>query len=108
MRVLLHDIPTEGIDVARVASATPLCSGADLEAVVQRATDATSDQALTAGTEPPVTMAAVERAIADVRPSTLDWLTRARAYVEFANQTERYSDVAAYLATREVRRRLGR
>ena len=33
---------------------------------------------------------------------------RAKAYVEFANQSERYSDVAEYLAAKEVRRRLSR
>jgi hypothetical protein len=41
-----------------------------------------------------------------VKPSTLDWLHRVRSYIEFANQTERYDDVAAYLRTRDVRRRL--
>jgi hypothetical protein len=51
-------------------------------------------------------MAELTRAAAEIRPSTLDWLHRVKAYVEFANQSERYSDVAAYLREREVRRRL--
>jgi hypothetical protein len=29
-----------------------------------------------------------------------------RSYIEFANQRERYDDVAAYLKSRDVRRRL--
>jgi hypothetical protein len=48
----------------------------------------------------------LERAAGVVRPSTLDWLHRAKAYVEFANQAERYSDVADYLRSRDVRKRL--
>ncbi len=104
--VLLHDVPTTGVDAGRLAGLTPLFSGADLSAVVQRAVDEVIEEALRTGTEPPVTMAHLERAVSQVRPSTLDWLHRAQAYVEFANQAERYVDVDTYLRTKEVRRRL--
>jgi len=104
--VLLRDVPTDAVDPARLAALTPLFSGADLGAVVQRAVDEVIEVALRTGGEPPVGMAALERAVGAVRPSTLDWLHRAAAYVEFANQAERYVDVAEYLRSREVRRRL--
>ncbi len=104
--VLLRDVPTEAVEPSRLAKLTPLFSGADLGAVVQRAVDEVIEEALRTGGEPPVGMPALERAVDAVRPSTLDWLHRAAAYVEFANQAERYADVAAYLRSREVRKRL--
>ncbi|MGW0520332.1 AAA family ATPase [Crossiella sp. NPDC003009] len=108
LRVLLAAAPTEGVDPGRLAEPTALFSGADLRAVTERAIDAVIDEALRTGAEPPLRMAHLEQALAQVRPSTVDWLVRAKAYVEFANQSERYSDVAEYLAAKEVRRRLSR
>lgn len=105
-RVLLYDVPAESVDPVRLAALTPLFSGADLSAVVQRAVDEVIEEALTTGAEPPVTMRHLEEAAGVVRPSTLDWLHRAQAYVEFANQAERYADVESYLRSKEVRRRL--
>ncbi len=105
-RVLLRDVPTQDVDPGRLAALTPLFSGADLSAVVQRAVDEVIEEALTTGAEPPVTMRHLEGAVSVVRPSTLDWLHRAQAYVEFANQAERYADVESYLRGKEVRRRL--
>jgi AAA+ superfamily predicted ATPase len=106
-RVLLDGVPTDDVDVARLAAATPMFSGADLRAVVERSVDRVIDQALESGGEPPVSMAHLDSAVRAVKPSTLDWLHRAQAYVEFANHAERYDDVAAYLKGKDVRRRLG-
>lgn len=106
--IALRDVPSAGIDVAAAAAATPLFSGADLRSVVEHAIDQVIEEALTAGTPPPVLPAHLDAAIAATRPTTLDWLRRAAAYVQYANQAERYNDVATYLATRDVRRRLTR
>ena len=40
----------------------------------------------------------------DLRPSTLDWLARARNFVEYANRAEQYRDVEEFLATPDVKR----
>ncbi|MCW2504130.1 MAG: ATPase central domain protein [Actinomycetia bacterium] len=104
--VVLRDVHASGVDTHRLAALTPLFSGADLRAVVERAVDEVIEEALDSGTEPPLTAAHVERAAEVVRPSTLDWLSRAQASVEFANQSERYAEVASYLRGREVRKRL--
>ena len=45
-----------------------------------------------------------ESALAELRPTTLDWLNRAQNYVEFANADQRYEDVSKFLRSREVRR----
>jgi SpoVK/Ycf46/Vps4 family AAA+-type ATPase len=106
LEVLLREGHSVGLDPRSTARRTELFSGADLRAVVERAVDAVIDEALATGTEPPLRQADLDRAVAAVRPTTLDWLLRARDYVEFANAGERWSDIAAYLGQRQVRRRL--
>ncbi|MEU5876319.1 AAA family ATPase [Spirillospora sp. NPDC047279] len=106
LRAQLARTPADGLDLADLARRSPLCSGADLRAVVERAVDDVIEEALVSGTEPPLRMDHLLKALERVRPTTLDWLHRAKAYVEFANQAERYADVAGYLKHREVRRRL--
>ncbi|TWD84295.1 tetratricopeptide repeat protein [Kribbella amoyensis] len=104
LSVLLKEIPSAALDLKNLAAQTPMYSGADLRALVERGVDAVIDEALTTGGEPPLAMSHLERALPTVKPSTLDWLHRVRSYIEFANQSERY--VAAYLRTKDVRRRL--
>jgi SpoVK/Ycf46/Vps4 family AAA+-type ATPase len=99
----LADRPTEEIDVARIAKQTPLFSGADLEALVERAIDLVIDHALESGHERPLTTRDVERALASMRASTLEWIATARNYVEFANQGGRYDEVAGFLVSTEAR-----
>jgi transitional endoplasmic reticulum ATPase len=99
----LADRPTEEIDVARLAGQTPLYSGADLEALVERAIDLVIDDALESGQERPLTTRDLERALAGMRASTLEWIATARNYVEFANQGGRYDEVAGFLVSPEAR-----
>lgn len=60
-----------------------------------------------AGGEPPLDGRHLEAAIDLMHPTTLDWLQRAKNYVEFANQGGRYSDIASFLSRRDVRRLMG-
>ena len=106
LTVLTKDVPADGLDVKALAAQTPMFSGADLRALIERGVDKVIDEALTSGGEPPLDMRHLTEALAAVKPSTLDWLHRVRSYIEFANQSERYDDVAAYLKSRDVRRRL--
>ena len=95
--------PSDAIDVARLAKQTPLFSGADLGALVERAVDLVIDEALERGDERPLTTADLEQALAAMRPSTLEWIATARNYVEFANQGGRYDEVAVFLVSREAK-----
>ena len=104
--VLLADRHSTGLDAKRLARTTELLSGADLRAVVERAVDEVIDEALSTGTEPPLRQEHLERAADSVRPTTLEWLERARDHVEFANASQRWDDVADYLRRRQVRKRL--
>jgi hypothetical protein len=48
-----------------------------------------------------------ERSLAGMRPTTLEWLSTARNYVDFANQGGRYDEVRSFLVSREARARRG-
>ena len=108
LSVLVKDVPADGLDLKALAAQTPMFSGADLRALIERGVDRVIDEALSSGGEPPLGAQHLTAALATVKPSTLDWLHRVRSYIEFANQSERYDDVAAYLKSRDVRRRLSR
>jgi transitional endoplasmic reticulum ATPase len=95
--------PTAEIDVVRIARQTPLFSGADLEALVERAIDLVIDEALESGHERPLTTRDLERALTGMRASTLEWIATARNYVEFANQGGSYDEVAGFLVSPEAR-----
>lgn len=104
LRYFTKEIPSASIDYKRLANSTPLFSGADLKALVHEAVDLVIDKAIETGSEPPLTMSDLEQARNSLRPTTLEWLTRAQNYVEFANDDKRYEDVAKYLRLREVRK----
>ncbi|GAA0588031.1 ATP-binding protein [Kribbella sandramycini] len=108
LTVLTKDVPAAGLDLKALAAQTPMFSGADLRALIERGVDRVIDEALAGGGEPPLGMQHLADAITTVKPSTLEWLHRVRSYIEFANQSERYDDVATYLKSRDVRRRLNR
>jgi transitional endoplasmic reticulum ATPase len=95
--------PTVEIDVSRVAKKTPLFSGADLRALVERAVDIVIDEALETSQERPLATSDLETALHSMRPSTLEWLATARNYVEFANQSGGFDEVASFLVSGEAR-----
>jgi len=103
LQLMLAKVPSNGLHVRRLAKATPLFSGADLRGLVEQAIDLVIEEALDSGKEPPLTMGHLEATLRDLRPSPLDWLARARNYVEFANHDDRYKDVAEFLRSREAR-----
>ncbi len=106
LSVVTKEVPADGLDLKALAGQTAMFSGADLRALIERGVDKVIDEALSTGGEPPLGMQHLTDALTAVKPSTLDWLHRVRSYIEFANQSERYDDVAAYLKSRDVRRRL--
>jgi transitional endoplasmic reticulum ATPase len=104
VELALADRHAQDVDVKRLAGATALFSGADIWALVEAAIDEVIDEALDSGTEPPLRMEHLEKALARARPTTLDWLASARNYVEFANQAGRYDEVARFLRSKEAKK----
>ena len=103
LELQLEGRPVSGVDVKKIAKRAPLFSGADLKSLAERAVDIVIDEALESGEERSLTTADLEAALQGMRPSTLEWLSTARNYVDFANQGGRYDEVAAFLVSREVK-----
>ncbi len=98
LRRLLEQRPTEpGVDLRPFAERSSGFSGADLEHLVETATDEAIDEALTAGSDVPLRAAHLQKALKDVKPTTLEWLTTARNYARYANEAGQYDEVLEFL-----------
>ncbi len=106
LRVRLREVEVDNVNLGSLAAASELFTGADLRATVERALDEVIESVLETGIEVPVRQADLANALSSVRPSALEWLSRARDYVEFSNSTGQWADVEKYLASRAVRKRL--
>lgn len=103
--ILRHHLagrPLAGIDLRAVVRRTDGFSGADLEHLAATAAEKAMMDSIATGQVRPITMADLESALADVRPSTTAWLQSARNVVTFANDDGRYDDLAAYLRARRM------
>jgi transitional endoplasmic reticulum ATPase len=95
---LLEGRPVSGpIDCAELARLTPGFSGADLRHLVETAVDEAIEASIAAGVEEPVSMVHLRAALAQTRPTTLEWLTSARNHARYANQGGQYDEVLAFL-----------
>ncbi|MHB8878932.1 MAG: AAA family ATPase [Myxococcaceae bacterium] len=98
--LLLRDRPAEdGLDVTAAARGTSAFSGADLQNIVETASDLAIERSLDAGTEKPITQADLKAALKQVKPSALEWLTTARNYARYANESGQYDEVLTFLET---------
>jgi SpoVK/Ycf46/Vps4 family AAA+-type ATPase len=84
-------------DADAMAAKTAGYSGADLENLVNTAVDLAIEEALASGVESPVAQHHLAAALAEIRPTTLEWLTTARNYAKYSNAGGQYDDVAAFL-----------
>ncbi len=94
---LLDARPTDGCDAAAIAKKTSGFSGADLEHVVELASDVAIDASLKEGKETPILQEHLLAALEDARPTTLEWLTTARNYARYANEGGQYDEVLDFL-----------
>jgi len=97
LRRLLAGRPQdEALDLAAIARRTPGFSGADLESLVEEATDMAIDASLD-GDIAPIEQQHFAEGLKVVKATTIDWLTSARNYAKYANQGGMYDDVIAFL-----------
>ena len=92
-----------GLDLAKVARRTEGFSGADLESLVDAATELAFEASVAAGQEKPIDDALLARALEGMRPSTRPWLETARNYAVYANEGGVYDDLLAYLKSQGLR-----
>lgn len=86
-----------GLDVAALAAKTSGFSGADLEHLVETGADEAIGRSLAQTTESPISQADLEQATREVKPTALEWLTTARNYARYANESGQYDDVLRWL-----------
>jgi SpoVK/Ycf46/Vps4 family AAA+-type ATPase len=103
LRIHLQDRPVSSPDLPRLARQTQGYSGADLMGIVERATEAALQDALRSGQVRPITTADLVKSLRVVRPSVDDWMSTARNYGTYANETGFYDEVMAYLKRRQRR-----
>ncbi|MBL8300728.1 MAG: ATP-binding protein [Rhodanobacteraceae bacterium] len=98
LATLLRDRPVAGtIDLPGLARTTSTFSGADLRHLVDSAADEAIEASLTAGEEVPLNAEHLKIALSQVRPTTLEWLTTARNYARYANESGQYDEVLEFL-----------
>jgi len=86
-----------GLDTAVIAEATPGYSGADLAELVATASDIAIDESLAKNSVEPISLAHLRQALSETRATTLEWLTTARNYAEYANRDGAWDELAEFL-----------
>ncbi len=93
----LKDRPVETIDIQKLSLSTELYSGADIENVVEVATENVISEIMSSELERPIKMEDLLNAIKNTKPSTIEWLKTIKNYVKYSNQSGLFNDVAIYL-----------
>jgi transitional endoplasmic reticulum ATPase len=99
LEILLKDRPTTGdLGLAAAAKATSGYSGADWSNLVETAVDEAIEASIESGTELPVNAKNMQAALKEVKPTVLEWLTTARNYARYANESGQYDEVLTFLS----------
>jgi AAA+ superfamily predicted ATPase len=95
----LKERPQEAnLDLRAIAAASPGFSGADLAAVVEEAADLAIEESLKGeGAVRPITHRHLAEALRSRKATTIEWLTTARNYAKYANDSGLYDDVLEFL-----------
>lgn len=96
LRIKLVGVPCEVIDLDRLAARTEHFSGADIDGLIEVAKESALADSLS-GTERGLAMADFDAAIAQLQPSTLDWLRTVRNVVKYAGDDGTYKEVEQHL-----------
>ncbi len=106
-KIHLRDLPAEKLDLAKLAQLTNRFSGADLRAVVERASEKAIYQEMQSGRPVKLTQALLVDAVKEMRASTNEWLETARSYAAYANRSGLYDDLVEFLKNEFRERRVG-
>jgi SpoVK/Ycf46/Vps4 family AAA+-type ATPase len=98
LRLKLGDKPGgDTVELTGIAKTSEGFSGADLEAIVERATEMAIEASLKNDRETPIDKSMLERALKEARPSTRPWFETARNYAIYANEGGVYDELLAHL-----------
>jgi SpoVK/Ycf46/Vps4 family AAA+-type ATPase len=96
-RYHLRHRPVAGIDLTRLAKQTEGYSGADIAHICETASERALLDSVRTGEARLITMADVQRAAAEVRPSTGPWFDSARNTVLFGDDEDTYAELRSYM-----------
>jgi transitional endoplasmic reticulum ATPase len=85
------------LDVTEIARATELCSGADLDHLVQSAIETALAESLRGGAIRPITTADLRAAAQKLKPTTVEWFSTAKSFATYSNSTGQFDEVLEYL-----------
>jgi SpoVK/Ycf46/Vps4 family AAA+-type ATPase len=97
LKLKLVGKPQSEIDVAEVARATEMYSGADLDHVVEAALEAALAETLKSGAVRPIHGRDLLAATKRVRPTTVEWFATAKNFATYANETGQYDEVVDFI-----------
>ena len=91
--------PVDQLNYDQLALETNFYSGADIEHVVEQASETVLNRIFETGNEDlKITQDVLMQTIKSTKPSTLEWLRTISTYIRYANQTGLCDDVERYLA----------
>jgi SpoVK/Ycf46/Vps4 family AAA+-type ATPase len=94
---LLKDKPVLKPDAAQIAKLTQGYSGADLNAVVDIATEIKLEESFSKGILQPIEQKDLLKAVKQHKATTGEWFNTARNYALYANETGLYDEILQYL-----------
>ena len=97
LEIKLTGVPTDGLNLAAIAQQTNQFSGADIDGLIELAKEGALEDNVLNSKERPVLQADFVSALANLQPSTQEWLRTARNLVKYAGEDGSYREVEMYL-----------
>lgn len=102
LKLKLSNKPVDKINYQKVAKLTMNFSGADIDALVDVATENVLEEAIQTGKERNLTTADLIKASSSIIPSTTTWFNIVKNYVEYGNKSGLYNDVKSYMIKNRI------
>ena len=96
LEICLRDLPSESLDLEKLARLCDQFSGADLRAVIEKASEKAIYQEMRSGKSSKLTQKLLLESVKESRPSTIEWLETAKSYASYANRAGLYDDLVAF------------
>ena len=96
-KIYLKEKPMVNIDFMKLAKKTEKYSGADIRGVCDYSSEIAFQSAMKTRKMVPITMDHLLEAIKKVKPSTIEWLSTAKNYATYSNETGMYDAILNYL-----------
>jgi SpoVK/Ycf46/Vps4 family AAA+-type ATPase len=102
IELALESVPHSNVDIAAIANATNQFSGADVDALVERAKEYVLTEYLETKRERDIGQPDLVRAAEELTPTTQEWLRTARNLVKYAGGDDSYRDLEKYLKAHKL------